>query len=97
MQFEVGQIVAIKPDTEDPEPTKPKDWRKITHLGAILKNKWPAKVLEVRALNTKRVFLRVQYLYRPEDLESPLGREPHHGALELLPSNYMQIIEASEF
>ena len=89
--------MAIKPDTEDPDPTETKGWRKISPLGLLLQNKWAAKVLEIRALNNRHVFLRVQYLYRPEDLDPPLGREPHHGALELIPSNYMQIVEARKY
>jgi hypothetical protein len=34
----------------------------------------------------------VYWQYRPEDL--PGGRQPHHGASELIASNHMDIIEA---
>jgi len=38
------------------------------------------------------VFLRIEWLYRPEDL--PTGRQPYHGTSEVIPSNHMQIIDA---
>jgi hypothetical protein len=38
------------------------------------------------------VFLRVYWLYRPEDL--PGGRQSYHGANELIASNDMDIIDA---
>jgi hypothetical protein len=53
---------------------------------------WLAKVLEIRAGDPSHVFLRVFWAYRPEDL--PEGRQPHHGASELIVSNHMDIIEA---
>lgn len=53
---------------------------------------WVAKVLECRAFDEEHVFLRVLWLYRPEDL--PNGRSPWHGANEVFPSNNMQIIDA---
>lgn len=52
---------------------------------------WFARVLEVRAANPAHVYLRVFWLYRPEDL--PGGRKPHHGQSELIVSNHMEIIE----
>ena len=54
---------------------------------------WKAKVLEVRALDTYHVFLRVAWLNRPEDL--PTGRQPQHAADELFPSNEMDVIDAT--
>lgn len=53
---------------------------------------WVAKVLECRAFDEEHVFLRVVWLYRPEDL--PSGRKPWHGSNEVFPSNNMQIIDA---
>jgi hypothetical protein len=53
---------------------------------------WLAKILEVRAGNASRVYLRVYWVYRPEDL--PGGRQPYHGGGELIVSNHMDIIEA---
>jgi hypothetical protein len=50
------------------------------------------QVLEVRAGDASHVFLRIYYLYRPEEL--PEGRQPHHGDSELIASNHMDIVEA---
>ncbi|KAH7069347.1 hypothetical protein FB567DRAFT_540715 [Paraphoma chrysanthemicola] len=50
------------------------------------------KVLEVRAGDSQHVYLRVYWMYRPEDL--PDGRQPYHGDSELIASNHMDIIEA---
>jgi hypothetical protein len=79
--FEVGDIVFVKAERDDdPDPNAP-----ITG--------WLAKVLEVRALDPAHVYLRVFWMYRPEDL--PLGRQPYHGQNEVIASNYMQIIDAT--
>ncbi|KAM3420317.1 hypothetical protein BST61_g3600 [Cercospora zeina] len=53
---------------------------------------WKAQVLEVRALDTEHVYIRVAWLNRPEDL--PSGRKPYHGKHELIVSNQMDIIDA---
>ena len=39
-----------------------------------------------------RVFLRVSWLYRPEDL--PGGRQYYHGKRELVMSNHIDIVDA---
>ena len=38
---------------------------------------WKAKVLEVRALDSEHVYIRVAWLNRPEDLQG--GRKAYHG------------------
>lgn len=53
---------------------------------------WKGKVLEVRALDTEHVYVRVAWLNRPEDLEG--GRKDYHGRNELIPTNQMDIIDA---
>jgi hypothetical protein len=53
---------------------------------------WVARILEVRAGDAVHVYLRVFWLYRPEDLRN--GRQPHHGSCELIVSNHVDIIEA---
>ena len=53
---------------------------------------WKAKVLEVRALDSEHVYIRVAWLNRPEDLEA--GRKSYHGRNELIPTNQMDIIDA---
>ncbi|KAF1989591.1 hypothetical protein K402DRAFT_258286 [Aulographum hederae CBS 113979] len=87
--FEVGNVLLIKNDegtiTSDPDSG-------LSPLANVLKNQWVAHVLEVRAGDEHHVYLRVYYLYRPEDL--PMGRQPYHGTNELLASNEMCVIDA---
>ena len=53
---------------------------------------WVARVLEIRAVDEAHVYLRVYWLYWPEEL--PDGRQPYHGQKELVASNHMDIIDA---
>ena len=55
-------------------------------------SQWKAKVLEVRALDSEHVYVRVAWLNRPEDLDT--GRKPYHGRNELIPTNQIDIIDA---
>ncbi|RYN85230.1 hypothetical protein AA0119_g13273 [Alternaria tenuissima] len=80
-KFRVGQTIFVKKSEEDHVQEGPKS---IHH--------WLAKILEARAENASRVYLRVYWVYRPEDL--PGGRQPYHGGGELIVSNHMDIIEA---
>jgi hypothetical protein len=50
-------------------------------------------VLEVRALDPEHVYIRVAWLNRPEDLH--IGRKAYHGKNELIPTNQMDVIEAT--
>ncbi|GAB7363533.1 hypothetical protein MBLNU230_g3801t1 [Neophaeotheca triangularis] len=76
----VGQCVLVKHDDQD-EGTE-----------VEVADQWKAKVLEVRALDSEHVYIRVAWLNRPEDLDE--GRKPYHGQYELIPSNHMDIIDA---
>ncbi|KAF2164080.1 hypothetical protein M409DRAFT_68019 [Zasmidium cellare ATCC 36951] len=60
--------------------------------GVDLADQWKAVVLEVRALDSEHVYLRVGWLNRPEDLDS--GRKDYHGENELIPTNQMDVIDA---
>jgi len=53
---------------------------------------WVARVLEIRAVDEAHVYLRVYWLYWPEEL--PGGRQQYHGQKELVASNHMDIIDA---
>jgi hypothetical protein len=57
-----------------------------------LKRFWVAEIVETRAESTEAVYLRINWMYWPEDL--PIGRQPHHGAQELISSTHMDIIDA---
>lgn len=78
-EFEVGQTIFVSKTEEEQDASSA-----IQH--------WIGKVLEVRAGDAAHVYLRVYWLYRPEDL--PDGRQPHHAEGELIASNHMDIIEA---
>ncbi|CBX95236.1 hypothetical protein LEMA_P023880.1 [Plenodomus lingam JN3] len=78
-EFEINNFVFIKKDA-DQSGTR----EVIEH--------WIAKVLEVRAGDSLHVYLRVYWVYRPEDL--PEGRQRHDGECELIVSNHMDIIDA---
>lgn len=75
-----GQCILVKHDDQD------EDQR------VDIAAQWKAKVLEVRALDSEHVYIRVAWLNRPEDLDT--GRKPYHGEYELIPSNHMDIIDA---
>ena len=53
---------------------------------------WVARVLEIRAIDEAHVYLRIYWLYWPDEL--PGGRQPYHGAKELIASNHMEIVDA---
>ena len=53
---------------------------------------WVAQVLEIRAQDASHVYLRVFWLYWPDEL--PMGRQPYHGSNELVASNFMMITDA---
>lgn len=78
-EFEVGQTIFVSKTPEEQDADSA-----IQH--------WIGRVLEVRAGDAAHVYLRVYWLYRPEDL--PGGRQPYHAESELIASNHMDIIEA---
>ncbi|KAL8970728.1 MAG: hypothetical protein Q9197_003669, partial [Variospora fuerteventurae] len=51
-----------------------------------------ARILEVRAADPKNVWLRLYWLYRPEEI--PGGRREYHGKDELIITNHMEIVDA---
>lgn len=53
---------------------------------------WVARVLEIRAEDEAHVYLRVFWMYWPDEL--PGGRQYYHGSRELVASNHMEIIDA---
>lgn len=90
--FNVDEVVLISPDKSYIPRVSAK--KRLVPLGTTLQSHWVAKVLGVRGKDERNVFLLIQWLYRPEDLEPPRAREPHHGSYELVASNYLQVIDA---
>ncbi|KAL8722378.1 MAG: hypothetical protein Q9181_007498 [Wetmoreana brouardii] len=50
-----------------------------------------ARILEIRARDSQNVYVRVYWLYRPEEI--PSGRQPYHGEHELVATNHMEIVD----
>ncbi|EFW99557.1 hypothetical protein CMQ_7925 [Grosmannia clavigera kw1407] len=61
---------------------------------------WVARILEIRASDEHHVYARVFWMYWPDELpagthygkKTVQGRQPYHGAAELIASNHMDII-----
>ncbi|KAK0631882.1 hypothetical protein B0T14DRAFT_14315 [Immersiella caudata] len=61
---------------------------------------WVARILEIRASDEHHVYARVYWMYWPDELpqgthdgkKTVQGRQPYHGANELIASNHMDII-----
>ncbi|KAG4272841.1 hypothetical protein FPRO04_14611 [Fusarium proliferatum] len=61
---------------------------------------WIARILEIRASDEHHVYARVYWMYWPDELpvgtldgkKTVQGRQPYHGANELIASNHMDII-----
>ncbi|KAJ9419703.1 hypothetical protein FOXG_07017 [Fusarium oxysporum f. sp. lycopersici 4287] len=70
--------------------------------GSFEKNNddWVARILEIRASDEHHVYARVYWMYWPYELppgtldgkKTVQGRQPYHGAKELIASNHMDII-----
>ena len=60
---------------------------------SVSRDCWVAKVLEIRARGPSHVYLRVLWLYWPEELKE--GRNDYHSSLELVASNHMEIMDAT--
>ena len=64
-----------------------------TSLDPAARTYWVAQVLEIRAADSSRVFLRVFWMYWPDEI--PIGgRQDYHGSQELVASNHMDIVDA---
>lgn len=53
---------------------------------------WIGRVVEIRASDQTHVYLRIYWMYWPNEL--PMKRQPYHGKKELITSNYFEIIDA---
>ncbi|KAL8842545.1 MAG: hypothetical protein Q9170_000499 [Blastenia crenularia] len=51
-----------------------------------------ARILEIRAFDPQNVYVRVYWLYRPEEVSG--GRKPYHGSNEMIATNHMEIVDA---
>lgn len=84
--FKVGEYIYVNHSGVANKPLLKPDQRQF----------WVCLVLEVRASDAQHVYLRVWWLYWPDELPSPSpgGRRAYHGKHELLMSNDMGIVDA---
>ncbi|KAF7871888.1 hypothetical protein EAF04_003995 [Stromatinia cepivora] len=90
--YKNNQFVYVKGKTE--AGTEPKDF-------------WTARILQVRAKDPQHVYALIAWMYWPEELPatakaadetSPIsGRRKYHGNLELIASNYLDIVDVLTF
>lgn len=87
-------FVANDSSVERQKTSGPRDPRKRSE------DDWVARILEIRASDEHHVYARVFWMYWPDELpagthygkKSVQGRQPYHGAAELIASNHMDII-----
>ncbi|KAI4122478.1 MAG: hypothetical protein LQ338_005803 [Usnochroma carphineum] len=54
-----------------------------------------ARILEIRALDPQNVYVRLFWLYRPQEVPGALGgSKTYHGERELMVSDHMEIVDA---
>ncbi|KAL9593907.1 MAG: hypothetical protein Q9219_007325 [cf. Caloplaca sp. 3 TL-2023] len=82
--YSVHQCAIISRFQPLPKPLNPLD--PDTQVNCI------ARILEIRALNPQNVYVRVYWLYRPQEL--PNDKQAHHGAGEMIATNHMEIVDA---
>ena len=90
-KFSLNSIVYINRHSPAP-PAPPPGSSEEVILDYDRANLWVAKVLEVRAKDNQHVYLRLFWLYWPDEL--PSGRKAYHGANEFIMSNAMDIVDA---
>ncbi|TXB97986.1 hypothetical protein FocTR4_00017143 [Fusarium oxysporum f. sp. cubense] len=64
---------------------------------------WVAHILEIRGSDEHHIYIRVYWMYWPDDLPSRTlidrkyvqGRQPYHGADELIATNHMEVINVA--
>ncbi|KAF5704669.1 hypothetical protein FMUND_12397 [Fusarium mundagurra] len=64
---------------------------------------WVAYILEIRASDKHHIYILVYWMYWPDDLPSGAridrkyvqGRQPYHGANELIATNHMEVINVA--
>ncbi|KAK5218839.1 hypothetical protein LTR47_011659 [Exophiala xenobiotica] len=73
-------------------PSPPAEASEDDKLQYDKENLWVGLISDFRAETHEKVYVRVFWLYWPEEL--PVGRQPYHGKRELILSNHVDIIQA---
>ncbi|KAL8721574.1 MAG: hypothetical protein Q9225_001782 [Loekoesia sp. 1 TL-2023] len=82
--YSVHQYAIISRFQPLPKPLGPLDAD--IHVNCI------ARILEIRAFDPQNVYVRVYWLYQPQEI--PGGRQSYHGNNELIATNHMEIVDA---
>ncbi|KAK5467707.1 hypothetical protein LTS15_000680 [Exophiala xenobiotica] len=88
--YSSGQIIYVNRHIPA-RPYPPADASEDENLQYDKENFWVGLISEIRAKGQAEVYVRVFWLYWPEEL--PMGRQPYHGNRELVLSNHVDIIE----
>ncbi|ESZ95850.1 hypothetical protein SBOR_3792 [Sclerotinia borealis F-4128] len=90
--FKSNQVVFVKGKTE--AGTQPKDF-------------WVARILQVRAIDPQHVYALIAWMYWPDELPATAkavdeasgtsGQRKYHGNLELIASNYLDVVDVLSF
>lgn len=89
--FTIGSIIYINKQNPPPKSPRP-DATDAEMLQYDRTHFWVGKIADTRAESDKAVYLRIYWLYWPEEL--PMGRQPYHGDREVILSNAMDIVDA---
>ncbi|KAK5231037.1 hypothetical protein LTR72_000217 [Exophiala xenobiotica] len=89
--YSSGQIIYVNRHTPV-RPSPPADASEDEKLQYDKENFWVGLISDFRAESQDKVYVRVFWLYWPEEL--PMGRQPYHGKRELVLSNHVDLIEA---
>jgi hypothetical protein len=89
--YSTGHLVYVNRHVPIP-PAPPPDASEDEKLAFDRANFWVGLVSEFRAEDHENVYVRLFWLYWPEEL--PMGRQPYHGKRELVMSNHVDIVEA---
>ena len=89
--YSLGQIVYVN-RRMPPPPAPPADASADERLEYDKENFWPGLISEFRVEDQEKVYVRLFWLYWPDEL--PMGRQPYHGKNELILSNHVDIVEA---
>lgn len=92
IEFQIGDYIYVNRQTSPPEP--PADSASDDEMLDFRKeNMWVGRIQQVKALEAAEVFVRVFWLYWPNEL--PSGQRPYHGKQEMVMSNHADIIDAT--
>jgi hypothetical protein len=89
--YSLGQVSYVNRRMPPPQ-APPADASADERLEYDKENFWPGLISEFRVEGQEKVYVRLFWLYWPDEL--PMGRQPCHGKNELILGNHVDIVEA---